>query len=210
MFGAIAICWNAAMVFNRNKATAANNIPHMFQLGYLYEVPFGRDKKWAHTGVPKAVLGGWQVNGIFAAYQGRQYMLSASGAALNMPGNAQTPDQVSPTITKLGKVGDDGTWFDTTAFARPTGLRFGNVGRNSMRGPGVVNADLGVFRNFRMTERFNLQFRAEASNISNTPHFANPTGNANSSTFGKITATQANADAIGRSREMRFGLRLSF
>ena len=202
--------WNAPSVFYRNKATAANNIPHMFQLGYLYEVPFGSGKKWATTGVSKAVLGDWQINGIFSAYQGRQYILSASGAALNMPGNAQTPDQVKATVDQLGKVGDDGTWFDTTAFARPTGVRFGNVGRNTMRGPGVVNTDLSLFRTFNLTERFHLQFRAESFNLSNTPHFANPSGNANSSNFGKILATQSAADAIGRSRELRFGLRLSF
>ena len=128
-----------------------------------------------------------------------------------MPGNAQTPDQVKATVDKLGLVGDDGTWFDTTAFARPTGVRFGNVGRNSMRGPGVVNVDLSLFRTFKLTERFGLQFRAESFNLSNTPHFANPTSNANSSNFGKILATQSgSSDAVGRSRELRFGLRLSF
>ena len=74
----------------------------------------------------------------------------------------------------MGKVGDDGTWFDTTAFARPTGVRFGTVGRNTMRGPGVVNADLSLFRTFKVTEKINLQFRGESFNLSNTPHFANP------------------------------------
>jgi hypothetical protein len=205
-----AFSWNAPIVFNRNKASAANNIPHMFQLGYVYEAPFGNGKKWATSGVSKAVLGDWQINGIFSAYQGRQYMLSASGAALNMPGNAQTPDQIKPTVETLGKAGDDGTWFDTSAFARPTGVRFGNVGRNSMRGPGVVNTDLSLFRTFKLTEKLNLQFRAESFNLSNTPHFANPNGNANSSSFGKILATQSAADAVGRSRELRFGLRLGF
>ena len=143
-------------------------------------LPFGKGKKWATSGVSKAVLGDWQINGIFGAYQGRQYTLSASGTSLNMPGNAQTPDQVNPVVAKLGKVGDDGTWFDTTAFARPTGVRFGTVGRNTMRGPGVVNMDLSLFRTFKLTERVNLQFRAESFNLSNTPHFANPNGNANS------------------------------
>ena len=154
-----AFSWNAASVFYRNRASAANNIPHMFQLGYVYELPFGASKKWANSGVAKAVLGDWQFNGVFSAYQGRQYTLSASGAALNMPGNAQTPDQVKPNVATLGQVGDDGTWFDTTAFARPTGVRFGTVGRNTMRGPGVVNVDLSLFRTFKLTERFNLQFR---------------------------------------------------
>jgi hypothetical protein len=80
-----------------------------------------------------------------------------------------------------------------------------------MRGPGVVNTDLSLFRTFKLTERFNVQFRAESFNLSNTPHFANPNGNANSSNFGKILATQSgSADVIGRSREFRFGLRLGF
>jgi hypothetical protein len=205
-----AFSWNAPSVFYRNRASAANNIPHMFQLGYSYDVPFGPGKSWANRGISSAILGGWQLNGVFSAYQGRQFMLSASGAGLNMPGNAQTPDQVKPDVAKLGLVGDDGTWFDTTAFARPTGARFGTVGRNTMRGPGVVNADLSLFRTFQLVERLNLQFRAESFNLSNTPHFANPNGNANSSSFGKITSTQSAADAIGRSRELRFGLRLGF
>jgi hypothetical protein len=202
--------WNAASVFNRNRASAANNIPHVFNLGYVYEVPFGERKKWATSGVSKAVLSDWQVNGVFSAYQGRQYTLSASGSALNMPGNAQTPDQVKASVATLGLVGDDGTWFDTSAFARPTGARFGNVGRNTMRGPGVVNLDLSMFRTFKLTEHLNMQFRAESFNLSNTPHFANPNGNANSSSFGKILSTQSAADAVGRSRELRFGLRLGF
>jgi hypothetical protein len=203
--------WNAPSVFYRNRASAANNIPHMFQMGYVYDVPFGNGKKWASNGVSKAILGGWQLNGLFSAYQGRQYTLSASGAALNMPGNAQTPDQINPVVETLAKVGDDGTWFDTSAFARPTGVRFGNVGRNTMRGPGVVNTDLSLFRTFKPTERLQLQFRAESFNLSNTPHFANPNSNANSSAFGRVTATQSgSSDTAGRSRELRFGLRLGF
>jgi hypothetical protein len=203
--------WNAPSVFYRNKASASNNIPHMLQLGYVYETPFGKGKRWATSGPSRAVLGDWQFNGLFSAYQGRQYTLSASGAGLNMPGNAQTPDQIKPTVDQPGKVGDDGTWFDTSAFARPTGVRFGNVGRNTMRGPGVVNTDLSLFRNFKIVEKVNLQFRAESFNLTNTPHFANPNGNANSSNFGKVLATQSgSADAVGRSRELRFGLRLGF
>ena len=95
------------------------------------------------------------------------------------------------------------------SFARPTGARFGTVGRNTMRGPGVVNTDLSLFRTFKLRERLDMQFRAEAFNLSNTPHFANPNRNANSSNFGKILETQSQ-DAIARSREFRFALRLSF
>jgi hypothetical protein len=201
--------WNAAMVFHRNRALAAHDIPHNFQLGFVWELPFGSDRQWATSGLPRTLLGGWQINGVFAAYQGRPYTLTASGASLNMPGNAQTPDQVKPTVAKLGKAGDDGTWFDTTAFARVTDVRFGTVGRNTMRAPGVVNLDLSLFRSFRLRERLKLEFRAESFNISNTPHFATPTASVDSALFGRIFATQS-TDVMGRSREFRLGLRMTF
>ncbi|MEP6593935.1 MAG: hypothetical protein ABJC51_09590, partial [Acidobacteriota bacterium] len=201
--------WNAASVFHRNRALASHDIPHNFQLGFVYELPFGTGKKWATGGAGNAILGGWQLNGLFAAYQGRPFTLTASGASLNMPGNLQTPDQIKDKVETLGHVGGDGTYFDTSAFARVTEVRFGNVGRNTMRGPGVVNLDTSLFRTFRAAHRVQLQFRAEAFNVSNTPHFANPNGNVNSSNFGKVLATQT-AYALGRSREFRFGLRLGF
>jgi TonB dependent receptor len=201
--------WNAVSAFHRNRAAASHNIPHNLQIAAIYELPFGDGKKWANDGVSRALLGGWQLNGVFSAYKGRQYTLTASDASLNMPGNLQTPDQIKDAVEQFGLVGDDGTFFDTTAFARVTEVRFGDVGRNTMRGPGVVNIDAGLFRTFRLTPAFQLQLRLEAFNVTNTPHFANPNGNVNSSNFGRVLATQS-ADAYGRSREFRFGLRLSF
>lgn len=204
--------WPAQSVWNRNRAPGSHNIPQILQFAYVYELPFGSAKKWATNGASKAVLGGWQINGIFSAFKGLQYTLSASGSSLNMPGNRQTPDQIKPTVEKLGKVGGDGTFFDTSAFARVTEVRFGTVGRNTMRGPGVVNMDLSLFRTFKLTEKFDLQFRAETFNLSNTPQFGNPNGNRNSSNFGKILSTRSGSGrtALARSREFRFGLRLSF
>jgi carboxypeptidase family protein/TonB-dependent receptor-like protein len=201
--------YNAPSVFYRNRALADHDVPHNFQLGVVYELPFGSGKKWGTTGASNTILGGWQLNGLFAAYSGRPFNLTASGASLNMPGNQQTPDQIKPNVEILGNVGGDGTYFDTSAFARVREVRFGNVGRNTMRGPGAVNLDLSLFRTFKLSNQFNLQFRGEAFNATNTPHFGNPNGNVNSSNFGKVLATQT-AYAMGRSREFRLGLRLSF
>jgi hypothetical protein len=195
--------WAAFSALSRNRASTAFNIPHMFQLAYVYELPAGAGKKWAQSGVAQAILGGWQVNGIFSAYQGRQYTLSASGSSLNMPGNAQTPDQIKSEIEILGGLGDT-PYFDTSAFARVTQTRFGNVGRNSMRGPARVNMDFSLFRKFKVTEKVGMEFRVESFNITNTPHFGNPNGNANSSNFGKILS-DANDP-----RSFRFGLRIPF
>ena len=102
-----------------------------------------------------------------------------------------------------------GTYFDTSAFARVTEVRFGNVGRNTLRGPGVVNLDMSLFRTFKLTQTVDLQFRAEAFNVTNTPHFGLPDGDVNSSNFGQILSLNSDL-AAGASRQFRFGLRLSF
>ena len=201
--------YNAASVFYKNRAVADHDIPHNFQLAVVYDLPFGNGKKWINSGVGSTILGGWQLNGVFAAYAGRPFNLTASGASLNMPGNAQTPDQVKDDVEILGNVGGAGTYFDTSAFKRVTAVRFGNVGRNAMRGPGQRNLDMSLFRTFKLTQDVNLQFRAEGFNITNTPHFSNPNGNVNSSNFGKILSTDGSW-AMGRSRQFRFGLRLTF
>jgi hypothetical protein len=195
--------WSALSQRYRNRASTAFNIPHMLQLAYVYELPFGVGKKFAQNGPARVVLGGWQINGIFSAVQGRQFTMSASGSSLNMPGNIQTPDQIKPEIAILGGLGDT-PYFDTSAFARVTEVRPGNVGRNTMRGPARVNMDFSLFRKFKFTEKVGMEFRAESFNFTNTPHFGNPSGNRNSSNFGKILS-----DA-GDPRSFRFGLRIAF
>jgi hypothetical protein len=195
--------YNALSQLYRNRATADHDIPHNFQFAFVYELPFGQGKPWATSGINRMILGGWQLNGLFAAYQGRPFNLTASGASLNMPGNQQTPDQIKSTVEYLGNVGNAGTFFDTSAFARVTEVRFGTVGRNTMRGPGVVNLDLSLFRTFKLNDTFNLQFRAEAFNLFNRVNLQRPNGNLASGTFGR--STQAFA-----AREIQFALKLIF
>jgi len=202
--------WPSDLAWGRNRASADYNQPHNLQFAYVYELPFGAEKKFARSGVSRAILGGWQINGIFSSFKGQQFTLSASDASLNMPGNQQTPDQVGP-IVYTGCIGPDPgcTFFDTAAFKPVTDVRFGTVGRNTMRAPGVVNMDLSLYRTFKLTEKFDLQFRAEAFNLSNTPHFAAPSTSVNSDDFGQVTYTDTDW-GYGRSREFRFGLRLGF
>ncbi len=203
--------WESDVAWGRNRANADFNIPQNLQVGFAYELPFGSGKKWLQSGASNAVLGGWQMNGIFSAFQGRYFTLSASGSSLDMPGNnRQTPDQTGP-ISYTGCIGTESNcrFFDISSFKPITDVRFGNVGRNTMRGPGVVNMDLSLFRTFKLSEKFNLQFRAEGYNIGNTPHFSNPSTSVNSSRFGQVTSTNTGW-AYGRSREFRFGLRVGF
>jgi hypothetical protein len=198
------IAWNWDPVFHRNRAQAGYNIPQMLQMGFVYELPTGKGKKYANSGAAKWVLGGWQVNGVFASYKGRPFTVSAAAGALNAPGNTQTADQVKPVVEKLGGIGAASPFYDPTAFAAPTGVRFGSTGRNLMRGPGVVNVDLGLFRKFAIKERATVELRAEAANAANTPHFNNPNANINGANFMRITT------ALPDQRQFRLGLRMAW
>jgi hypothetical protein len=119
-------------------------------------------------------------------------------------------------VEKLGGIGANVPFFDPLAFRALTAVRYGSSGRNILRGPGAVNADISVFREFPITERLRLEFRAEAFNVSNTPHFNNPATNvsnmrlnadgsiANLGNFMSVTS------AVADERNFRFGLRLQF
>jgi len=72
-----------------------------------------------------------------------------------------------------------------------------------------VNMDMSLFRTFKLTEKFDLQFRAECFNLSNTPHFGEPSTSVNSDDFGQVTYTDTDW-GYGRSREFRFGFRVGF
>lgn len=206
--------WPSGLAWGRNRASASYDIPHNFQFAYVWDIPFGSGKKWASGGGPAgAVLGGWQINGMFSAFMGGWDTLSASGSSLNMPDNQQTPDQVGALNYSRCYGPDPGcTYFDTSAFVPVTDVRFGTVGRNTLHRPGVVNMDLSIYRTFKLFENLDLQFRAEAFNLSNTPHFSPANGNANSGSFGQVTSTDSGSTTFagGRSREFRFGLRLGF
>ncbi len=208
--------------YHLNRALMGYDTPHNFQTLAVWALPFGRGKRWAAEGWAARLAGGWQINGLFSSYSGTPFSVSSSGTSLDAPGNTQRADLVKPQVAKLGGAGRGLSFFDPFAFAPVTAARFGTAGFNLLRGPGLVNLDLGLFRSFRVTERWKAEFRAEAFNFTNTPHFANPGAN--------VSNFQANADGtvralggfteitgianIGRDgvdeRVFRFGLRLTF
>src|SRR5436305_13221888 len=106
-------------------------------------------------------------------FHGISYTVEASGSTLNLRNSTLSADQVKPVVKKLGGIGPGQPFYDPTAFAAVTGVRYGTSGRNLLRGPGVVDLDFGLFRHFKLTERLELQLRAEAVNLFNTPPLHN-------------------------------------
>src|SRR5262249_55000913 len=132
----------------RQRATQDFDRTHTFRTAWMWELPFGAGKHWAQDGAGKMLLGGWRLNGIFSSYSGRPFTVTSSGSSLNANVNTQVADQVLGEVEKLGNVGRNVPFFDPNAFRGVTEVRFGNAGRNSLRGPGAVNVDLSVFRTF--------------------------------------------------------------
>jgi len=196
--------FNAPQVLDRNRSLTGYDRTHNVQMAFLAELPFGPGKRWMQQGWERHLLGGWQLNGIFSAYSGTPFTVTADVTSLDAANNMQTADQVKPEVKILGGTGPGQSFFDPLAFRRVTEVRFGTSGRNILRGPGVVNLDLGLFRQFSASERIKVQFRAEAFNATNTPHFNNPRSNISMARFSEITSAQNDE------RQIRFGLRVSF
>ena len=198
-----AVGWNWAPVFHRNRAAAGFDRTHILQMGWVYELPFGKGKMLAQSGIGNAILGGWRVNGIISAYTGTPFTVGAPGTSLNAPNNTQTADQLVASVPFLQGVGPGNHWYDNTAFAAVTTQRFGTTGRNILRNPGVLNTDLDITRQFAIKERMGLQFRAQFFNLANTSHFNGPSTSVTSGTFMQITGASGE-------RQIRFGLRFYF
>jgi len=209
------LTWNWLPMLQRNKAVAGFDRTHNLQMYGNYELPFGRGKKYANGGFASKLIGGWQMNGILSRTSGTPFTVGTSGTSVNAPGNTQTADQILPNVAILGGHGVGQSYFDPNAFAPVTAVRFGSSGRNLLRGPGVFNLDGSVFRNFRMTERFALQFRAEVFGATNTPQFNNPGATASSLTRnadGTIRSLSGFTEITGASgeRQFRFAAKLTF
>jgi hypothetical protein len=193
--------WNHASVLSKNYGPAGFDRTHAFQLGFVAELPMGRDG----SGPLSAIVRNWSLNGVFSRVSGTPFTVTASGASVNAPGNLQTADLVKEP-NKLGGIGPGNPYYDPSSWAPVTEVRFGNTGRNTVRGPGWTNLDLSLFRRFPIG-RFGLEARVEAFNVTNTPHFNNPSDanrSVNSSGFMTITSAQ------GDERQIRLGLRLQF
>ena len=196
--------------FQLNRAVTDLNIPHNFQFSGIYELPFGRGRKFATSGPGSWFLGGWQINSLLSAMSGEPFSVTAPGTDLNAPGNAQRADLLSTEVRKVGGAGPGQVWYERSAFGQVREARFGTAGWNILQSPGIINLDGSLFRNFRITERFNLQFRAEAFNLTNTPHFNAPVTDVANSRFMEITSTRGTGREGIDERMFRFGLRLGF
>jgi hypothetical protein len=183
------------------KGNSVLDVPQIFTLSYIVESPFGKGKPYLSQGGAAAkVLEGWQVGGITALRHGLAYTIDLGTDNANNGGTDQRPNLVgtpklsNPTPTR---------WFNTSAYAMPAPYTYGNLGRNTGFGDGLVNFDFSLVRKFQITERHQIEFRSEFFNLFNTPNYGHPTGTLTSSTFGEVTSA-------GPPRIIQFALKYLF
>jgi len=189
------------------------DLRHRFVGTVTYELPFGKN----FTGAKKLVLAGWQANTVLIWNSGSPFSITdnftgfANSVFNGIGGGPTRPNQVAPATLSNPSINE---WFNTGAFVIPTLGTIGNTPRNSLHGPSFRHFDLSIFKDFSVTERVKLQFRAEAFNLTNTPSYfvANnqndaPTTNAvQGAGFGKIVITNPNYTP----RALQLALKLIF
>jgi len=205
------LAWSAPSLRSRNFALAGYDRPQVFQMAFVYEVPY-KTQGGSGNKAMRAVFGDWQINGIYSAVAGTPFTITASGADLNMPGGNQQTANLNGSYKVIGDKGDAGFYFDPAPFSQPTGTSLGNTGRNQFRGPGYWNVDFSIFRGFPIGgSGKRAEFRVEAFNLFNHPRWGNPDADLNSGTFGRtFTVGDTSRDSGTGERQIRLGVRFQF
>ena len=185
------------------------DVAHRLSVSYSWALPFGKGRQYlAKNGWVTAVLSGWETYGIISAQSGRPFTVALlseidnSGTGRSILGfGANDRPNVAGNPELSNRTTDQ--WFNTSAFAFPAPGTFGNAGRNIVDGPGFQNVNVSLMKNTALSERLNLQFRAEAFNLFNHPNFNLPDNFLGSPTFGRITSARD-------PRHIQFGLKLLF
>jgi len=213
-----------------NYGPNSNYRNHVFIFTQVYQLPFGKGKKWGGN-VGRAgdlLIGGWELNGTTNFSSGLPFTPGLSSCHASSDTGPCRPDRVG-SIKDGRRSGDPnlpGYWFQTTngvtlsaagqsdgTWAQPAVDTFGNIGRNSLHGPRYFDSDLALFKNFSITERAKAQFQFQFYNIFNHVNLGNPDGcvdcvdgNTHLNTGGKITGIAANSQL----RSLTYGFKLSF
>jgi carboxypeptidase family protein/TonB-dependent receptor-like protein len=216
------------------RGSIAPDYRHQFSSAWSYELPFGPGQRLFNGSGPLHwIAGGWQLNGIITIYSGQAFTPYLSFDPTNTGSGGPRPDVVGNPYDFSNLTGFGGTalapgdpcygvthqtvncWYNPGAFALPPlavvngvtqtlATQFGNAGRGILRGPAVYNTDFSVFKNFKFSERTNLQLRAEIFNLFNTPEFAPPVNPAVDALPPSLSST------VNTSRQIQLAMRVTF
>ncbi len=167
--------------YDIRKAYESNGVPQVFTVSVIYTLPrLQRASRWERT-----VLGGWQYSDMTIVQSGG---FGTLGLSVAHTGLASRPNQIAPvTYPKKWKTPGD-LWFSTNSFVQPAPGFFGDVGDNTLRGPGLIVSNMALYKLFPVYRQSTLQFRAEFFNAFNHTNPNGPDTAFGSGNFGRITS----------------------
>jgi hypothetical protein len=174
----------------RDHGLSGFDVAHRVSASFVWNLPFGKGERFggSASGVKNAIIGGWQMNGIYLWQTGFPMSIFAAdlGGANDSFGTNRA-DIVGDIHAGGGSIDQ---WFNTAAFAQPALGTFGNSGRSILRAPGQNRLDVGFFKNFVLPKNATLQFRLEAFNAFNHPQFLGVSQNIAAANFGVVTSAR--------------------
>ena len=212
-------CFRDGRNLNAERGNSSFDVRRRWVTSALYELPFGRGKQFGASwnAITNEILGGWRLGGIFTQQTGFWFTPASNFDPSSAPsfygtGRAQVlnnPMDFSYGQDVQAQAGCDGhqsvsCWFNPAAFGLASPGQFGNAGRNILQGPGLVDLDMSLFKEFRITESKHLEFRGEFFNLPNHPNFANPKRFVDGGRFSQVTSTRTDP------RDVQFALKLVF
>jgi hypothetical protein len=193
-------------IYNRaaEKSVSGEDIPQRLVVSYLYELPFGRGKRFMAQGPLSVILGGWEVAGISTFSKERPLVITSTGGAPFLPGTRRPNLIGDPNLPESERTFL--RWFNTSAFAFPANdYAFGTTPRTlpNTRRPGFQIWDISVQKTTALKEGIDLQFRFEMFNAFNKTNFLGPNTQFGNAGFGQITAVRT-------ARQIQFALKLIY
>ncbi len=196
------------------RGNSGQDIRHTIASNFSYELPFGPGQKMLTAGPASKIFGGWEMNGIFTARTGRMLTIGISRSSGDVPdGNTsyQRPNAV-PGVSVYPEGGSTfGQWLNPAAFSIPAKGTWGNVGRSTAVGPGLVQMDFSLQKKTFVTETKAIVFRLETFNVLNRTQAGNPgTTFTSPASFGLINSGLNRTIGTGTARQIQLALRFTF
>jgi hypothetical protein len=181
------------------------DVTHVGTANVIYELPFGHNRRFGKNmnSALNAIVGEWQISGIYSLHGGFPMTIRASGdkSATGSRGARANCLAAGHVFGKQNSVAGGYLWFDPNSYADPVG-NFGNCGNGTVRGPGLNTLDLSLVKRFSFTEHQSLEVRGEAINFTNTPILQAPNHTVGA-TLGRISSSQG-------ARNIQLGLKYNF
>jgi hypothetical protein len=182
-----------ARCYGCEMASDPSDRRHVLIVNHVYELPVGRGHNVLSHGVMGQVVGNWQIDGIWSVMTATPLSATLATGVSNTASSgtgAERPNCFAGNPNLPSGQRTINEWFNVSAFSIPQPYTFGNCGPYIIRGPNFFNIDAGIHRDFSITERFRVTFRAELFNFLNHTNFSNPNASIGAATAGQISATQ--------------------